>query len=181
MDRQGLIERVERGEEFEFLFFWGHTPSAHGELGLFCFSQWYPSPFVVRGDHYAAAEHFMMAEKARLFGDDEVRAKVLATADPSEAKSLGRAVRNFDEARWVEHRYGIVVEASCEKFGQNEELRAYLLSTESKILVEASPKDTIWGIGLGATHPNAKDPRQWRGLNLLGFALMDAREKLAAM
>jgi len=169
---------AERGEKLDYLFFWGHTPSKDGSLGAFCLSQWYPSPFVVRGDRYPAAEHFMMAEKARLFGDEETRGKILAAKDPSQAKALGRAVRHFDEARWVEHRYAIVVEASREKFVQNPALRDYLLSTQPKILVEASPKDAIWGIGLGASDPRAEDPRAWPGLNLLGFALMEARSAL---
>lgn len=179
MDVATLITRHERGEPLDFLFFWGHTPSEEGKLGPFILSQWYPAPFVVGGHRYAAAEHFMMAEKARLFGDEATRAKILATHDPAEAKALGREVRDFDEARWREHRFGIVVEASLAKFGQNAALGDWLLGTGSKILVEASPRDTIWGIGLGASNPRATDPRAWRGLNLLGFALMEAREGLA--
>src|SRR5690349_10599962 len=105
MDRETLIGLHERGEKLQFLFFWGHTPSKDAELGPFCLSQWYPSPFVVRGERYFAAEHFMMAEKARLFGDDATRVKILATSDPAEAKKLGRAVRHFNEERWREHRY----------------------------------------------------------------------------
>ncbi|HVK67299.1 MAG TPA: NADAR family protein [Polyangium sp.] len=179
MDVATLIAQQERGEPLDFLFFWGHTPSKEGALGPFILSQWYPAPFVVRGQRYTAAEHFMMAEKARLFGDEATRAKILATEDPGKAKALGREVRDFDEARWREHRYGIVVEASLAKFGQNTALGDWLRGTGSKILVEASPKDAIWGIGLGASNQHATDPRAWRGLNLLGFALMDAREGLA--
>jgi ribA/ribD-fused uncharacterized protein len=179
MDRETLISKQERGEPFEFLFFWGHTPTQDGELGPFCLSQWYPAPFVVREQRYPAAEHFMMAEKARLFGDEETRSKILRTTDPGVVKKLGRGVRQFNEAKWRDHRYDIVVEASFSKFGQNEALRAYLLSTGQKILVEASPKDAIWGIGLGASDPRAKNPSEWLGLNLLGFALMEARERLS--
>ncbi|MDI3290768.1 NADAR family protein [Polyangium sp. 15x6] len=179
MDVATLIARQDRGETLDYLFFWGHTPGTDGALGPFCLSQWYPAPFEVRGQRYVAAEHFMMAEKARLFGDEATRAKILATEDPGEAKALGREVRDFDEARWREHRFGIVVEASFAKFGQNPALGEWLLRTGSKILVEASPRDTIWGIGLGASNPSATDPRAWRGLNLLGFALMEAREGLA--
>jgi ribA/ribD-fused uncharacterized protein len=180
MDRDTLQKRVEQGESLEFVFFWGHTSSADGALGPFCLSQWYPASFVDAGVTYFAAEHFMMAEKARLFGDEEVRAKIIATKDPSVAKKLGRAVSNFEESIWREHRYQIVCRASLLKFGQNPELRRYLLSTGSAILVEASPKDAIWGIGLGAKDPKATQPAAWPGLNLLGFALMDARETLRA-
>jgi ribA/ribD-fused uncharacterized protein len=179
MDVATLIARQERGEPLDFLFFWGHTPSKDEKLGPFCLSQWYPAPFVVRGQRYAAAEHFMMAEKARIFGDEATRAAILATDDPGKAKALGRKVRDFDEARWQEHRYGIVVEASRAKFEQNAALGDWLRKTGTKILVEASPKDAIWGIGLAASDPRATDPRAWPGLNLLGFALMEAREGLA--
>ena len=179
MDVATLIARQERGEPLDFLFFWGHTPNEDGKLGPFCLSQWYPAPFEVRGQRYVAAEHFMMAEKARIFGDEETRAKILATDDPGKAKALGRAVRHFDEARWKEHRYTVVVEASREKFGQNAALGDWLRATGTKVLVEASPKDAIWGIGLAASDPRAADVRAWPGLNLLGFALMEAREGLA--
>lgn len=179
MDVATLIARRDRGEPLDFLFFWGHTPGKDGRLGAFCLSQWYPAPFVVRGERYAAAEHFMMAEKARLFGDEETRAEILSTDDPGKAKALGRKVRDFDEARWREFRYAIVVEASLAKFGQNAALGDWLRKTGTKILVEASPRDAIWGIGLGASDPRATDPRAWPGLNLLGFALMEAREGLA--
>lgn len=178
MDRETLCNLAEKGETFDFLFFWGHTPSADGKMGPFCLSQWYPAPFEVRGHRYAAAEHFMMAEKARIFGDEATRAKILATDDPGKAKALGREVKSFDEAVWNAHRFEVVVEASVAKFGQNTQLGLYLKSTQNKILVEASPKDAIWGIGLGASNPDANDPRTWRGLNLLGFALMEARQEL---
>jgi len=181
MNRETLISLAEKGETFDFLFFWGHTPSADGTIGPFCLSQWYPATFEVRGHRYPAAEHFMMAEKARLFGDEATRGKILATNDPGKAKALGREVKHFDEAKWSAHRFEIVVEASVAKFGQNQELGAYLRSTKDKILVEASPKDAIWGIGLGASNPKASDPRAWRGLNLLGFALMEARQELFSL
>jgi hypothetical protein len=178
MDREALQARVERGEDVDYLFFWGHTPKDGKKFGPFCLSQWWPARFRVDGHEYAAAEHYMMAEKARLFGDEEVRQKILATDNPAVAKNLGREVRGFDEARWVEARYGIVVAGNLAKFGQDAELKGYLLSTGNKVLVEAAPRDTIWGIGLGAENPLARDPRQWRGLNLLGFALMEVRERL---
>ncbi len=180
MDKSTLIAAAQRGEPLDFLFFWGHTPGAGGGLGPFCLSQWWLSPFVVEGQTYPATEHFMMAEKARLFADEEVRARILATNDPAKAKKLGREVRGFDEARWNEHRFGIVVAGNLAKFGQSPELRDYLLSTGEKVLVEASPQDRIWGIGLAAADPRAQRPEEWPGLNLLGFALMEVRQRLAA-
>jgi ribA/ribD-fused uncharacterized protein len=179
MNRSELIAQVAAGVTPDFLFFWGHTPAPGHAVGRWVLSQWYPVEFTVDGDRYRHAEQFMMAEKARLFGDGEIRSRILASTGPADAKKLGRAVRDFDQARWEEHRYDIVVRASTAKFGQHAGLRDFLLATGEKVLVEAAPRDVIWGIGLGAANPKAQDPAQWRGRNLLGFALMDARAALS--
>lgn len=171
---------MESGATPEFLFFWGHTRTPGHEVGRWVLSQWWPVEFAVDGVMYRSAEHFMMAEKARLFGDEEMRTRVLKSETPSDAKKLGRAVRGFDEDTWLAHRYDIVFRASIAKFGQHQELRDFLLATGDKVLVEAAPRDTVWGIGLGAENPAATDPVRWCGENLLGFALMEARAALAA-
>jgi ribA/ribD-fused uncharacterized protein len=169
--------RLERlGELPELLLFWGHRPPKGGGVGRGCLSQWYPAPFTVDGVRYATAEHFMMAGKARLFGDAEAERLVLADDDPGKAKGAGRKVKGFDEDTWVAHRYELVVEANIAKFGQNAPLGEFLRSTTGRVLVEASPYDQVWGIGLSVDQPEALHPSQWRGLNLLGFALMDARD-----
>ncbi|MEV4441443.1 NADAR family protein [Streptomyces sp. NPDC049577] len=175
-----LTELVGRGERVKYVFFWGHRPRRDGGVGSGCFSQWWPSPFTVDGVGYATAEHWMMAGKARLFGDAEAEARVLAAGHPKEAKDAGRSVRGFDEEEWARHRFELVVEGSVHKFGQHPELGAYLLGTGDRVLVEASPLDRVWGIGLAADDERAGDPARWRGLNLLGFALMEARQRLAA-
>jgi len=120
----------------------------------------------------------MMWSKARLFGDQVVAEQVLLAPTPAEAKKLGRAVRDFAEAPWVARRYDIVLAGSLAKFGQNPELLSFLQRTGDQVLVEASPTDRIWGIGLSADAPGARDPSSWHGLNLLGFALMQARAQL---
>ncbi|MGJ5203315.1 NADAR family protein [Bradyrhizobium sp. HKCCYLR20261] len=97
---------------------------------------------------------------------------------PSQAKKLGREVRGFDDARWTAHRFDIAVRGNVAKFGQNPPLGQWLRSTAEAVLVEASPVDRIWGIGLAADDPRARDPLTWLGLNLLGFALMKARAAL---
>jgi ribA/ribD-fused uncharacterized protein len=176
---EDLIPLEERDEFPELLLFWGHRPPKRGGVGKGCLSQWYPAPFTVDGVRYATAEHFMMAGKARLFGDAEAEKLVLAHDDPGKAKGAGRKVRGFDEETWAERRYGLVVAANEAKFGQRPALRDFLLSTGDRVLVEASPYDTVWGIGLSASQPEAARPSQWRGLNLLGFALMDVRDSLA--
>jgi ribA/ribD-fused uncharacterized protein len=177
-DRENLISVVEGGARPEYLFFWGHKPLPGGEVGKPCLSQWWPAPFAVEGDRYLTAEHFMMAEKARLFGDETSRLRILEAASPASAKALGRKVRGFDEQRWAEARFGIVVRGNRAKFEQNADLRRFLIGTHGRVLVEASPVDRVWGIGMKGDDPRATDPAQWRGLNLLGFALMEARSCL---
>lgn len=178
MDLETLRAAWIRGERPELVLFWGHTPSKSGEVGKACLSQWFPSPFTVDGHTYATAEHWMMAGKARLFGDHDALADVLASHDPKQAKAIGRRVRGFDGAAWDAHKNALVAEGNGHKFRQNPEMRAYLLSTGDAVLVEASPYDRVWGIGLSAKKPEARDPLKWRGQNLLGFALMHARATL---
>ncbi|MEU9411575.1 NADAR family protein [Streptomyces sp. NPDC048281] len=175
---EALIRAVQAGARIRYLHFWGHRPRPDGQVSASCLSQWWASPFVVDGVEYATAEHWMMAGKARLFGDAEAERAVLAAAHPAEAKKAGRLVRGFDESIWTRERSGIVVEGSVHKFAATPDLRDYLLSTGDRVLVEASPVDRVWGIGLAATDAAAEDPGRWRGLNLLGFALMQAREQL---
>ncbi|MCX5393498.1 NADAR family protein [Streptomyces sp. NBC_00094] len=173
-----LTQQVNGGDRVKWLLFWGHRPHPDGRLSASCLSQWWPAPFVVDGVRYATAEHWMMTAKARLFGDVEAERAALTARTPAEAKKAGRLVRDFDEAVWERERFGIVVEGGVHKFSSNEALRAYLLGTGTRVLVEASPVDRIWGIGLAADDPHAHDPARWRGLNLLGFALMEARDRL---
>ncbi|MFJ5264593.1 NADAR family protein [Streptomyces sp. NPDC088387] len=175
-----LVREVRAGSRVKYLHFWGHRPLPDGRVGASCLSQWWPSAFTVAGVEYATAEHWMMAEKARLFGDAAAAERVLAAGHPAEAKKAGRLVRGFDDAVWERERFPIVVEGGVHKFGADPELRGFLLGTGARVLVEASPVDRIWGIGLAADAPAAQDPERWRGLNLLGFALMAARERLRA-
>ncbi len=176
--REALIEAVRAGERVKYLHFWGHRPLPDGRIGASCLSQWWPSPFTVDGVEYATAEHWMMAAKARLFGDAEGERRVLAAGHPSEAKKAGRLVRGFDEEIWRRERFGIVVTGSEHKVAAHGGLRSFLLGTGDRVLVEASPVDRVWGIGLAADDEAAADPARWRGPNLLGFALMEARRRL---
>jgi ribA/ribD-fused uncharacterized protein len=164
--------------ETKYLFFWGHTPKQKGVVDKSCFSQWFPAAFEVAGDTYATAEHWMMAEKARLFGNNEVRERILATKHPAEAKKLGREVTGFDPQVWDEQKYDLVQAGNNQKFSQHRLLKGYLLNTGSRVLVEASPVDAIWGIGLATDRPDALQPARWPGENLLGFALMEVRDQL---
>ncbi|MGV9630459.1 NADAR family protein [Streptomyces sp. NPDC003487] len=178
--REALVRAVHAGARIKYLHFWGHRPRPDGRVGASCLSQWWPSPFVVDGVRYATAEHWMMAAKARLFGDAEAEQRVLAAKSPAQAKKEGRLVRGFDEAVWARERFGIVVEGSVHKFTAHADLREFLLNTGDRVLVEASPVDRVWGIGLAADDEAATRPDSWRGPNLLGFALMEARRRLRA-
>jgi ribA/ribD-fused uncharacterized protein len=139
-------------------------------------SQWWPATFSVNGQTYATAEHYKMAQKAELFGDQETRAAILSSRGPSQAKS--RRVRGFDEERWIAHRFDVAARGNLAKFGQNPEHECWLLATGDAVLVEASPIDRIWEISLAADDAKARYPSTWHGLNLLGFALMKARQSL---
>jgi ribA/ribD-fused uncharacterized protein len=175
-----LLATVEKKNRVKFLFFWGHQKSKTGEITAACFSQWWAAPFVVEGVRYSTTEHWMMAQKALLFDNAEIYQQIIAARTPAEAKALGRQVRHFDEAVWNAHRTAIVVRGNLEKFRQHPDLQEFLLQTKDRILVEASPVDSIWGIGLAADNARAENPRQWNGLNLLGFALMEVRDRLRA-
>ena len=166
------------GKPVKFLLFWGHRPSRNGEITKSCFSQWWEVNFTIDEITYKSAEHYMMAEKARLFNDDLTLNKILACKSPATAKKLGRQVKNFNLEVWDANRFEIVKKANYYKFKQNIDLKTFLLQTKKRILVEASPVDKIWGIGLASDDENAQNPKKWRGLNLLGFALMEVRDQL---
>ncbi len=172
-----LVEKYNNDEVIKYVFFWGHTPNKDGSIGKTCFSQWWLEGFEVDGDIYRSAEHWMMVGKAKLFDPDMV-STILEAQSPAEAKKLGRKVRNFNPEIWGEKKFEIVKQGNIHKFSQNEELKEFLLNTGDRVLVEASPYDRIWGIGMSQSNDKSKHPPQWRGQNLLGFALMEARDFL---
>lgn len=181
--REELAEYVARGKKAKYLFFWGHNQNNPVQVTKTCLSQWFPSPVKIDGISYATAEHYMMAEKARLFLNEssanvELIQKIIDAPHPHKAKQLGRKVEGFDNETWNKHRFEIVVKGNVAKFSQNPELEEFLLSTGKRVLVEASPADNIWGIGLAEDHSDADNPFKWQGTNLLGFVLMEVRSLL---
>jgi ribA/ribD-fused uncharacterized protein len=142
-------------------------------------SNWHPAPFMYRGIEFGNTEQFMMYCKAKLFNDHETAEKILRAKTPKEHKALGRQVRNFDESLWNEKCEGYVRIGCLEKFRQNPSLAKVLLDTGSSELVEASPYDKIWGVGLAANDPRIHDKAQWRGQNRLGKVLTQVRGALA--
>ena len=183
-DDEDSSEVLEHGDFFaagrkrELCLFWGHQLSEDGQLTKSCLSQWWMEDFYTTADSYLCMEQYMMAAKAELFGDKEIRDQILKCSDQKQIKALGRKVRGFEQKVWDKFKYAIVLLGNWHKFSQNRELREFLLSTGDSVLVEASPYDAIWGIRLAASSPEAQDPMKWRGQNLLGFALMEVRDEL---
>ena len=162
-----------RGKKNTYVMFW----RPHEGNGIL--SQWYDSTFTVEGVEYSHAEMYMMAEKCKLMGDEETRQQILQCRhDPSKQQKLGRMVANWDEDLWLANREEVVYQASLAKFSQNSDLKAFLMQTDDAVLVEASPSDRVWGIGMKRTDYNATNEREWRGQNLLGKCLMRARETI---
>ena len=163
-----LLSIVDVSKENKFEFFWG---------GIF--SQWAKYNFTDEyGVIYNCAEQYMMAQKAKVFQDKETYDKIMASTNPKEQKALGRKIKNFNDETWDKYKIDVVRTGTYLKFLQHPELKEYLLSTGNKVIVEASPYDKVWGIGLSETDPLRLDPKNWKGQNLLGFIIMQVREQL---
>lgn len=144
------------------------------------FSQFHRCTFKAGEITFTCTEQYMMHGKAILFGDREIAEQILAVDQPKKQKALGRKVRGFDDHVWKKNREAIVLAGNRLKFTQNALLRDALLATRGTTLVEASPYDRIWGIGLGAKDPRAQSEATWRGQNLLGKILTKLRDELIA-
>lgn len=128
-------------QHFDYYPFWGHHPKNKPQIDRACLSQWFPAPFVVQETTYPTAEHYMMAQKALLFDDQQAFEQILSNPSPQHAKNWGRKVKRFHEAKWSEHNQEIVFQGNLAKFSQHPKLKHFLLSTGNSILVEASPFD----------------------------------------
>ncbi|MBQ8175832.1 MAG: NADAR family protein [Oscillospiraceae bacterium] len=142
-------------------------------------SNWYMSDFVIDDIKFTSMEQYMMYKKAQLFNDTEIMQEILSTDNVGKIKMLGRSVKNYDETMWNGVRQIVVYEGLFAKFSQNESLREKLLATENDILAECAVSDCIWGIGLAMNDEKRLSTEEWRGQNLLGFAIMQVREKLS--
>lgn len=162
----------------DFIFFWGHRAPKVGGISESCLSQWWKCDFYEDKKLFNCAEQYMMYRKAILFQDYETAHYILRSENPKEIKALGRKVKNFEEIIWDKNKEKIVEQANLLKFSQNPNLKDFLLLTNEKILVEASPTDKIWGIGLKKETDGINNPKNWNGLNLLGFILMEVRDKI---
>ena len=142
------------------------------------FSQFYPCSFIENRQSFTCAEQYMHYKKAELFGDSQSGQLILASHSPVQHKRLGRRVRSFKDSVWSNYARNIVKTGTMLKFQQNYALKQRLLDTRPKQLVETSPYDRTWGIGLAIEDPNIHDPSQWRGSNILGQILVEVREEL---
>lgn len=160
-------ERQTFRETDKAVYFWG------GPL-----SQWKRCLFTDNEKNYTSAEQYMMRAKALLFKDTRIADLILSTNDPKEVKALGREISGFSEDLWNQHKLNIVIQGNILKFSQDETLKKTLLDTGDKLLVEGSPYDVVWGVGLEWSDPAIEDEKNWRGQNLLGVALMEVRRQL---
>ncbi|MFK7925044.1 MAG: NADAR family protein [Bacteroidia bacterium] len=178
-NRSWLESELAQDKRIKYLFFWGHRAANDGAVSASCFSQWWEDhTFDEGGISYRTTEHYMMAGKARLFDDEQSLRKIIDARSPAEAKKLGREVKNFEQSVWQANRCEIVIKGNYLKFSQDAVLKNFLLNTHQRVLVEASPVDNIWGIGLAKDDIKAQNPYAWKGDNLLGFCLMEVRDRL---
>lgn len=152
-----------------FIFFWASQSP---------FSNWYKCHFTIDGIDFSSSEQYMMYGKALLFGDQAIADAILGTRNVREQKALGRKVQHFDAETWNKNARQIVHRGCYAKFDQNPDLKAKLLATAGTTLVEASPDDRIWGIGLAEDDPRAKKRETWLGTNWLGEVLTQIREEM---
>ncbi|KJE19628.1 ribA/ribD-like protein [Frankia torreyi] len=175
------LRRLEhQAAPLRFRYFWGQRQAVADGTGAGCLSLRWPARFAVDGVDYPSAQHYVLARKAGLFGDQAAAEAVLALPAPISLAAIGRRIRGFDEAVWDRHRYAVALAANSAKFAQNAILRTYLAGTAGLVLADISPRDRVWGIGCDRDDDRAGRPSAWPGRNLLGFALMEVRDALLA-
>lgn len=150
----------------KYTYFWNDPP----------FTQWAYANFKVDGVSYNTAEQFMMAQKAFKFGDSDTFKKIMNVKSPRMQKALGREVKGFNSGVWEAAARDIVYRGNYHKFIQNPEMLNKLKATAGTLLVEASPYDKIWGIGIDVKE--AKAGKKWQGTNWLGEVLTVLRDNL---
>ena len=155
-------------ENNKYKFFW------KGILSNFAHTQYISWDEI----EFCCVEQEFMYRKAIYLRDIETSREIMKTTNPKVIKKLGREVKGYDDSLWSEVREGFMYQACLSKFTQHQEARRELLSYPGRVFVEASPYDTIWGIGLSEDDPRAIDSDQWRGKNLLGQILTKIRDQI---
>lgn len=161
----------------KYFYFYGHHQKEENKIDASCLSNFYPVKFTVDNIEYCCSEQYMMAQKAKLFKDDERYKMIMSETDPAKIKWYGRMVKGFTYEDWEKNKINIVKTGCKAKFEQNPELKKFLVSLKSQVLVEASRTDRIWGISLSKDDPRAQDPAEWCGENLLGFILTEIKDE----
>jgi ribA/ribD-fused uncharacterized protein len=162
------MKKIEDRVTDTHVYFWGDPT----------LSNWGPAEFNHKGLKFHNSEQAFMYEKALYFSDKEIAQKILENDNPRTAKDLGRKVKNFDIESWSGASYDYMIDVCYAKFKQNKDLGEILLSTGNKTIVEGSPYDKIWGVGLHWASEEILDEANWEGLNWLGDALMEVRRML---
>ena len=161
------------GSVVKALGFWGNE--SH-------FSNFHPCKikFMYRNEmrEIDSSEQMFMIFKSIMFKDDKSTFDIIDAQNPMLAKSIGRSVKNYDDKKWSESRYEYMVSSVMLKAVQNKDFRDRLTETKGMYLVEASPYDKIWGVGLKTNESDIRFEDKWRGENLLGKALMKVRDDL---
>ena len=169
------------------------------------FSNFHPSRFIYKEFTFISNEQFMMFSKAKVFKDEEIANQIISLNNQQiikefldnkinrediinnqeladqwnklmiKIKSLGRKVKNYDEAIWNKKRISVVKFGARLKFSQNPDLKQLLLATINTRLVESSPYDKIWGIGLSEEKAKSIPESAWPGQNLLGKVLDEVK------
>jgi ribA/ribD-fused uncharacterized protein len=149
------------------IYFWGSF-----------LSNFEPVKIKFAGFDFHTSEQLFMFLKAKYFVDEEMATRIVEEGqDPFTAKKLGRQVKGFNEEEWAEDREDMMYIACQRKF-MDDDMFKLLLATGDKILVEGSPHDKIWGVGLNFNGEEILDEENWNGLNLLGKVLMKVRDDM---
>ncbi len=176
-NKQQLIDFLAQGNHLDYVFFGGEGLDQQEDARR-CFSQWYMAGFEVEGHRFVNSAHYVMAAKAKLFGDDQAYQNLLGVSSAEDIQTLGRSIQGFNESLWLDNRMGIVDTSVEAKFAQNPALMAFLKASAEKVIAEANPVDKIWGTGLADNDINATNPAEWPGESLLGFVIMAVRHRL---
>jgi ribA/ribD-fused uncharacterized protein len=174
LEKSGMLkERLKINDrEYDAVYF--HRPEEpNGYL-----SNWFASDFDLDGIHYTSAEQYIMYQKCMLFGDRTSAEAVLATKDVALQQKIGRNARGYIGNVWSGARQAIAMRGLYAKFSQNIDLREMLLNTGDAYLVECAGSDKVWACGIRLSDDQRLDASNWTGENILGFALMEVRERL---
>jgi ribA/ribD-fused uncharacterized protein len=132
---------------------------------------------------FPSSEHVFHFLKSAWQTDVVTAHAILKTKSAHFAKQCGRKAGKanglaWDESAWIAIRSSLMMIALRLKFQSSSTLMTHLLDTAELELVEASPWDKIWGVGLAARDPRILDKATWKGENLLGKCLMRVRAEI---